>query len=134
MKVTGKLQGRFDSTVLEHAIKETVKSQGITEHALLKDVPDASCILKVGTTLKLAGKTDTSRFVCATSKLTSKTVCLTSYRSPCGGTKLLNSIKIWEACRATSAATKFFNPAPYGRFGLDLIDEATGVNNPMQEL
>jgi hypothetical protein len=37
-------------------------------------------------------------FVCATSKETSETVCLTSYRTPRGNNDLLNSVTIWEAC------------------------------------
>jgi hypothetical protein len=73
-------------------------------------------------------------FVCATSKETSETVCLTSYKSPRGGSDLLNSVKIWEACRATSAASTFFDSIAVGRFGEEFLDGATGANNPVQEL
>ena len=74
------------------------------------------------------------RFVCATSKATSETVCLTSYRSPRGNTDLVNSVKIWEACRATSAASSFFDPIAVGRYGEEFVDGATGANNPVREL
>jgi hypothetical protein len=74
------------------------------------------------------------RFVCATSKETSETVCLTSYRSPRGNNDLVNSVKIWEACRATSAASSFFDPIAVGRFGEEFVDGATGANNPVREL
>jgi predicted acylesterase/phospholipase RssA len=61
-------------------------------------------------------------------------VCLTSYRTPRGNNDLLNSVSIWEACRATSAATSFFDPIAVGRFGEEFVDGATGANNPVREL
>jgi hypothetical protein len=73
-------------------------------------------------------------FVCATSKGTSETVCLTSYRTPRGRSDLFNSVTIWEACRATSAATPFFDPIAVGRFGEEFVDGATGANNPVREV
>jgi predicted acylesterase/phospholipase RssA len=73
-------------------------------------------------------------FVYATSKETSETVCLTSYRTPRGNNDLLDSVSIWEACRATSAATSFFDPIAVGRFGEEFVDGATGANNPVREL
>ena len=72
--------------------------------------------------------------MCATSKETSETVCLTSYKSPRGNNDLLNSVKIWEACRATSAASSFFDPIAIGRFKEEFVDGATGANNPVVEL
>jgi predicted acylesterase/phospholipase RssA len=74
------------------------------------------------------------RFVCATSKDTGETVCLTSYRTLRVHDDLLNSVSIWEACRATSAATSFFDPIAVGRFGEEFVDGATGANNPVREL
>jgi predicted acylesterase/phospholipase RssA len=73
-------------------------------------------------------------FVCATSKETSETVCLTSYRTPRGNSDLLESVTIWEACRATSAASSFFDPITVGRFGEGFVDGATGANNPVREV
>jgi predicted acylesterase/phospholipase RssA len=72
--------------------------------------------------------------VCATSKQTSETVCLTSYRSPRGNNDLLNTVKIWEACRATSAASSFFDGVAIGRYQEEFVDGATGANNPVWEL
>ena len=44
LSLKGKVQGRFDSDLLEQAIKETVASlPGLTEDTVLKDVPDAKC-------------------------------------------------------------------------------------------
>lgn len=72
--------------------------------------------------------------MCATSKQTSETVCLTSYRSPRGSNDLLNTVKIWEACRATSAASSFFDGVAIGRYQEEFVDGATGSNNPVWEL
>lgn len=72
--------------------------------------------------------------MCATSRETSETVCLTSYRTPRGNSDLLNSVTIWEACRATSAASSFFDPIAVGRFGEEFVDGATGANNPVREV
>lgn len=72
--------------------------------------------------------------MCATSKETSETVCLTSYKSPRGNNDLLNSVKVWEACRATSAASSFFDPILIGRYKEEFVDGATGANNPVLEL
>ena len=73
-------------------------------------------------------------FVCATSKETSETVCLTSYKTSRGNNDLLNSVTIWEACRATSAATSFFDPIEVGRYSEGFVDGATGANNPVREV
>ncbi|RYN53640.1 hypothetical protein AA0117_g13334 [Alternaria alternata] len=116
--VKGQVQGRFDADELARAVKEVVKQQGLQDDALLKNVPEAGC--KV--------------LVCATSKETSETVCLASYRTPRGSSDLLNSVTIWEACRATSAATSFFDPIAVGRYGEEFVDGATGANNPVREV
>ncbi|KAH8892820.1 hypothetical protein GQ53DRAFT_860990 [Thozetella sp. PMI_491] len=117
VKINGQFQGRFDTAALERAIKKILCDCGLGEDALLKDI-DGPC--KV--------------FVCAASKQTSNTVCLTSYRSPRGGTHLLDSTKIWEACRATSAATTFFEPIAIGPFNEEFVDGAMGSNNPIYSL
>jgi hypothetical protein len=72
--------------------------------------------------------------VCVTSKQTSETVCLTSYKSPRGSSDLLNSVKIWEACRATSAASSFFDPIAVGQYKEEFVDGGTGANNPVWEV
>ncbi len=74
------------------------------------------------------------RFVCATSKETGETVCLTTYKTPHGNDDLLNSTMIWEACRATSAASSFFDPIAIGRYGEEFVDGGTGANNPVWDV
>ncbi|KAH7021523.1 acyl transferase/acyl hydrolase/lysophospholipase [Microdochium trichocladiopsis] len=113
VKLNGKLQGRFDSATLERAIKQILKETGHDENVLLKD---ASSTCKV--------------FVCATSKQTSDAVCLTSYRTP-RSTDLLSTTKVWQACRATSAATTFFDPVAIGFPPEEFVDGALGMNNPV---
>lgn len=72
--------------------------------------------------------------MCATSKETSDIVRLTSYRSPRGRERLFRSTKIWEAGRATSAASSFFDPITIGDFHEGFVDGATGANNPVYEV
>ncbi|KAI0436973.1 FabD/lysophospholipase-like protein [Xylaria telfairii] len=117
VNLKGKLQGRFDTAAPELAIKQILKSKGLREETLLKD-SDANC--KV--------------FVCATSKQTADAVCLTSYQSPRGGQHLFDSARIWEVCRATSAATSFFDPIAIGPFEEEFVDGALGANNPVNML
>ncbi|KAK3935444.1 acyl transferase/acyl hydrolase/lysophospholipase [Diplogelasinospora grovesii] len=118
VNIRGRLQGRFDAAELERAVTQIVLGRGHVEDALLKDSPDAPCRV----------------FVCATSKQTGDTVCLTSYRSPRGGEHLLDSATIWQACRATSAATSFFDPIAVGPFEEEFVDGALGANNPVSTL
>ncbi|KAG7130945.1 Kinesin light chain 1 like protein [Verticillium longisporum] len=116
VRINGQLQGRFDSKALERAIKQILKRTGHDENALLKD---ASNICRV--------------FVCATSKETADTVCLTSYRSP-RSTHLLDCTTVWKACCVTSAATTLFDAVTIGSFGEQFVDGALGTNNPISAL
>jgi predicted acylesterase/phospholipase RssA len=68
------------------------------------------------------------------SKQSSEIVCFTSYRSPRGSGDLFDSVKIWEACRATSAARSFFEPIAIGPDQKEFEDGAVGANNPVMEL
>ncbi|KAK5653385.1 hypothetical protein OQA88_8870 [Cercophora sp. LCS_1] len=116
--IGGKLQGRFDGAELERAVKTIVVNRGLGADALLKDL-DSSCRV----------------FVCATSKETGDTVCLANYRSPrSDNSDLLNTTTIWQACRATSAATTFFDPIAIGPFNEHFVDGALGANNPVYAL
>lgn len=77
-----------------------------------------------------------NRFVCAASaehRLFS--VQFSNYRRQlAANSELLNNVKIWEACRATSAATTFFSPIKIGRNDQEFLDGATGANNPIRRL
>jgi hypothetical protein len=128
------IQGRFDSDALEQAVKDILKKQGLAEDTLLKDAPEAACKVLVGSWCGFAKANSCHSFVCAMSKQTSKTVSLTSYKSPRSSDDLFDSVKIWEACRATSAASSFFDKIAIGRYDEEFVDGATGANNPIMEL
>ena len=76
------------------------------------------------------------RFVCATNKQTSETITLASYRRARGGNTRLTHTRIWEAARATSAASSFFDPITrrMGQYDEEFVDGATGANNPVHIL
>ena len=74
-------------------------------------------------------------FVCAVSKETGDTVCLTSYRfSRSDNSDLLKSTKIWQACRATSATTTLFDPIAIGPVPEEFVSGPLGANNPVRTL
>ncbi|KAJ5588159.1 hypothetical protein N7537_010837 [Penicillium hordei] len=113
---TWQMQERFDHEILEKAVKQLLVDRGLKEDALLVN-PDAKC--KV--------------FVCSTTKETSLLRRLATY--PSRGTGDLTSYtKIWEAARATSAASSFFEPVAIGPYGEKFLDGGTGANNPVSEL
>jgi predicted acylesterase/phospholipase RssA len=72
--------------------------------------------------------------VCATSKGVSLPFLLRSYPPTRETTDLYHSVKIWEAGRATSAASSFFEPIAVGPLGQEFLDGGTGANNPVRQL
>ncbi|KAF5001971.1 hypothetical protein FDECE_10773 [Fusarium decemcellulare] len=119
---SGKVQGRYDHVALEEGIKDLLRRRGLQEDELMKEGDgDPRC-----KTLTLG------RFVCAMSQQTSKIVLFPSYNTKTWDTTMLNRIRIWEAARATSAATSFFEPLDID--GRVFADGATGANNPIYEL
>ena len=73
-------------------------------------------------------------FVCAMSKEVADTVHFTSYSSPRWSSDMYKNTRIWEAARATSAASSFFDPIKIGAFGEEFVDGAVGANNPVNQL
>ncbi|KAI9888492.1 MAG: hypothetical protein M1814_006883 [Vezdaea aestivalis] len=119
IKVNGQVQGRFDTAELEQSIRDIVKQMTSTgENTLLKGPKGQMC--KV--------------FVCATSKENADTVHFTSYPSSRWPSDLYNTTRIWEAARATSAASSFFDPIKIGKFKEEFVDGAVGANNPAAQL
>ncbi|KAL9616188.1 MAG: hypothetical protein Q9160_008919 [Pyrenula sp. 1 TL-2023] len=109
------LEGRFDSNELKASVLEILAEHGFWSEELLQD-PYSKC--KV--------------FVCAV--LTSNTTAcvLRSYRNDDLVELLYDSCTIWEACRATSAATSFFDPIAIGPYDQKFADGAIMYNNPIQ--
>ncbi|KAI9847126.1 MAG: hypothetical protein M1838_001009 [Thelocarpon superellum] len=87
---------------------------------------------RVGWKSNLQGRFDSARLdlVCATSQNSARCVRFTSYHSPRQLSDLTVVTKIWEAGRATSAASTFFDPIATRPHHKTFIDGATGANNP----
>ena len=60
-----------------------------------------------------------------------RTTILANYVSGRWPDDILNSITIWQAARATSAASTFFEPIQIGLDQESFVDGATGANNPV---
>ncbi|KAI9893899.1 MAG: hypothetical protein M1814_005452 [Vezdaea aestivalis] len=115
-----RLRSRFDAKILEKCFKRIITSQGLEEDALLRDdTGDEHC----------------KTFVCAIEQSTSKLVGFSSYSSRRDDSRL-SVIKIWEAARATSAATSYFDPICINYNGIKeaFLDGGMVANNPIHEL
>lgn len=109
-------KGKFSSTPLEDCIKSTLWSKQLLERTLLKDPDGDAC--KV--------------FVCATRAEDHSLAILHSYRTR-RHDPVFDICKIWEAARATSAASTFFEPIEIGPSRQNFVDGAlTGKNNPIR--
>lgn len=67
--------------------------------------------------------------MCAVRKENKDVARLRAYDSGTGG-----GTKIWEAARATSAASGFFDPISIGMHGQEYVDAGLGCNNPVNEV
>ena len=140
----GNVQGRFDHDTLETVIKDVIKEAGYPKDALLKDESTNACRVFVSCQApKASSCADAMRlnsFVCALSDRLNTLVTFTSYKAPRVDRELLDQATILQACRATSAASSFFDPLVMriGRPGEDyedrFIDGALGYNNPIRQL
>lgn len=110
-----KAEGKFDSEPLEACIKQMIRDCQLPETALLKDDdPDAPKV-----------------FVCAVQGNNGDTVLIRSYESQAYD-DLYDICKIWEAARATSAASTFFDPIKIGN--QRYVDGALKHNNPIEKV
>ncbi|KAI9670732.1 MAG: hypothetical protein M1817_003842 [Caeruleum heppii] len=116
INIKGHVQARFDATVLERFVKMVVLQQGNDQDALMLEKPAPKC--KV--------------VVCATRGENRATTHLSSYSASRSAND--PSITIWEAARATSAASSYFDPIVIGKHQEQYLDGATGANNPVREL
>ncbi|KAF7551887.1 hypothetical protein G7Z17_g4703 [Cylindrodendrum hubeiense] len=117
LSLSGKVQGRFDHEALEKSMKSLLQRLGFSEDELMKEGD---------------GAPRCKTFVCTMSKQTSKIVLFPNYYSKRWGANMLDRVRIWEAARATSAATSFFETVNID--GMVFADGATGANNPIYEL
>ncbi|KAF2222994.1 acyl transferase/acyl hydrolase/lysophospholipase [Elsinoe ampelina] len=113
----GQIKERYSHDALEDGIKEIIQSKGKASEALLKAEGGVAC--KV--------------FVTATG-VGPSTEILASYPRARGPAELYKCTKIWEAARATSAASSFFEPIEIGPTRRRFLDGGTGCNNPVDKL
>ncbi|KFY22519.1 hypothetical protein V493_06531 [Pseudogymnoascus sp. VKM F-4281 (FW-2241)] len=109
--------GKFDSLFLEKEIKNQIRKSKLGEgddQILLQD-PGSPC--KV--------------CVFALRESNSKLAIFRSYDYLYAGQTLFWACKVWEACRATSAAPTFFDPVQLGPFKQSFIDGGLGYSNPI---
>ncbi|KAF2269767.1 FabD/lysophospholipase-like protein [Lojkania enalia] len=111
-----KAEGKFESQPLEQVVKEICRGRGLSETELLKDNSvDAPKV-----------------FVCAAQGINSDSVVIRLYQSGSGEWDDLYDIcKIWQAARATSAASTFFDPIEIGH--QMYVDGALRYNNPIEK-
>jgi predicted acylesterase/phospholipase RssA len=69
--------------------------------------------------------------VCTVRGENSETAFLRTYENPVTADALSKDFKVWEACRATSAATTFFEPYVHAEYGQKFIDGGLQYNNPV---
>ncbi|KAG9513283.1 phospholipase, patatin family protein, partial [Aureobasidium melanogenum] len=115
--IRGDLQERYDSKALELAVRKILKERNLDENALLKSPKNPH---------------GTKVFVCCTSGETSESVLLRSWPALRGNPSLFRTVRIWEAARATSAASTFFDPIDIGK--KKFLDGGTGDNNPVRHI
>ncbi|KFY76476.1 hypothetical protein V499_03898 [Pseudogymnoascus sp. VKM F-103] len=109
--------GKFDSLALEREIKNQIRKSKVAKNddqILLQD-PESPC--KV--------------CVFALRESNSKLAILRTYDYLHASQTLFDECKVWEACRATSAAPTFFDPVQIGQYKQSFIDGGLGYNNPI---
>ncbi|KAF1347018.1 acyl transferase/acyl hydrolase/lysophospholipase, partial [Delphinella strobiligena] len=112
-------EGKFDAIALEVAIKDVLKTVGLEDAPLMKE-DDPTC--------------KTQLCMCSSSG-NSEPVHLRTYDNPNEfGDHLSDKFKIWQACRATSAATTFFESFNLKELGLGFVDGGLLYNNPVDKV
>jgi predicted acylesterase/phospholipase RssA len=107
--------GKFKSEPLETHVKGLLQNKESGPETLLKDTDPKSC--KV--------------FVCAVRAEDGSTAIIRSYKSRAAD-RMYDHCKIWEAARATSAASTFFEPIEIGPWSQKFVDGGLKYNNPIE--
>ncbi|ORY65136.1 acyl transferase/acyl hydrolase/lysophospholipase [Pseudomassariella vexata] len=107
---------RFDADVLEQQIRAVIEKKiGDADIPLMDDEGEISpCRV----------------FVCSKMSSVGHVSLLRSYENENQPDSISDRCKLWEACRATSAASTFFSPCKIA--GRVFIDGALGMNNPVE--
>jgi len=132
MGLRGDLRERYDSEALELAVKKILKKMDLKEDELLKSQGGTKVsVHRLSTKIFL---TCACSFVCCTSGVTSESTLLRSWQTPRGNPNLYSTVRIWEAARATSAASTYFDPISIGKPKKEFLDGGTGANNPVRHV
>jgi Patatin-like phospholipase len=145
INMRGRIQARFSTAELEEAIKEIIKSSAVVLeedtgiNARMRREPPSGCktyVTEQTMTCLLGSKITSSSFVVALSgEIGDHHVVFSSYGRPGEANRTMHDkAKIWEAARATSAASSFFNPISIGNPPQTFLDGAVGRNNPVTVL
>ena len=110
-----KAAGRFRSEPLEQCMKQMLRDYGLSEEELVMDSNSDSPAV----------------FVCAVEGVNSDAVVIRSYKSK-EFDDLYGFCRIWEAARATSAASTFFDPIRIR--DRMYVDGALKHNNPIEKV
>ncbi|PMD33055.1 phospholipase, patatin family protein [Hyaloscypha variabilis F] len=111
-----KVRGRFDSEALKSGIQKIVVRAGEDRNAKLRIENEPKCRV----------------FVCAIhGEMGMHTSLLRGYESK---QVQEDDCTIWEAGRATSAASSFFDPILIGQFQKTFVDGGAGCNNPVEKV
>lgn len=111
-----KASGKFENASLENSIKSTIWSKQLHEDTLLRYRDPDAC----------------KNCVCATRGEDGSLAVMRSYESR-RHDPLYEICKIWEAARAASAASTFFEPIQIGQNRQLFVDGAlTGSNDPVR--
>lgn len=110
---SGNIKAQYDSRKLRSAIEEVIIRSGCCPGDLLNDGKDRHCRV----------------FVCTTAKETLEVTRLRTYDAL---DENCPSPTICDAALATTAATKYFDPAFLG--AREFVDGAFGANNPVEEV
>ncbi|KAK6499025.1 hypothetical protein TWF481_011595 [Arthrobotrys musiformis] len=128
-----KADGRFDAEILEAGIKDIIRKKLSQPYILANE--------KIPTNLEevlLWGQAEDSCkvFVCAVKGEDTRAVFLRSYDNQNQSDHYSADFKIWEACRATSAATTFFDPFERTSQGVRqmFVDGAFAYNNSVSRV
>jgi patatin-like phospholipase/acyl hydrolase len=111
-----KAKGKFHSKPLEDCVKQMLRAQKLPEQELFVTDQDSD---------------SPKVFVCAVEGINSDAVVIRSYKSK-EFDDLYGVCKIWEAARATSAASTFFEPIKIG--DRMYVDGALKHNNPVEKV
>ncbi|OJD29637.1 ankyrin repeat protein [Diplodia corticola] len=118
------VNGKFDSDILERAIKSVIKEQlhpdaQSDDHGNLDDFMEQNPACNV--------------FVTSAFRDIGNPVLLRTYQNRAMHDGISRELKIWQACRATSAATSFFDPFIL-HDGTAFVDSGIRWNNPVPQV